>query len=206
LRASPNQALHRSRRSGVFRTTGETVRRPGKRSCWVPRPPSLMSEAVRPTDFVRGAIVGKLNPAGSGDSDGRVGIADQPLIPSTRLGIASKRVTAVECTRSEQPLGLPRRPSQPSQRAARRREARVKAAEVQGFSGAELVGSQRRRVGREAAGRQAPGRREQLQVGGAGRKGEGSGRRPTKRCSGAAAARFTWLLVRPFGGPAERRR
>jgi hypothetical protein len=57
-----------------------------ERGRWVPRPLSPMCEAVRPTDFVRGAIVGKLKPAGSGDYDGRVGIADQLSIISTRLG------------------------------------------------------------------------------------------------------------------------
>jgi hypothetical protein len=45
-----------------------------------------MCEAVRPTDFVRGAIVDKLNPAGIGDGEGRVDIAEQPSILSTRLG------------------------------------------------------------------------------------------------------------------------
>jgi hypothetical protein len=33
LRASPNQALQRSRRSAIHMVVGETVRRPGKRSC-----------------------------------------------------------------------------------------------------------------------------------------------------------------------------
>src|SRR5207302_6941362 len=30
------------------------------------------------------------------------------------------------------------------------------------------------------------------------------GRRPTRRCTGAAGARFLWLLVRPFGGQVMR--
>ena len=59
---------------------------PAERGRWVPRPLSPMCEAVRPTDFVRGAIVGKLSPAGIGDGDGRGGIATQPSILSTRLG------------------------------------------------------------------------------------------------------------------------
>jgi hypothetical protein len=59
---------------------------PAELERWVPRPPSLMSEAVRATDFVRGAIVGKLKPAGISNINGRGGIADQPLIPSPRLG------------------------------------------------------------------------------------------------------------------------
>jgi hypothetical protein len=84
--SAPNNDMHRSAASGPLKHLRLSHAAPGDVRRWVPRPPSLMSEAVRPTDFVRGAIVGKLNPAGIGDINGRGGIADQPLIPSTRLG------------------------------------------------------------------------------------------------------------------------